>query len=214
MFIELVDILRCPNPHEETWLVLAAHRVGDRDVMEGTLGCPVCAAEYPIIDGVAHFDGGQPRVTSAAVASDEGEALRLAAQLGLAQPRGYAVLLGATAAHGPLVSTLTDVQLLLVDPPAGIGMGLGLSGLTTPANSPMLPLAPASARGIALDADVPPEVIDAAREVLRTGGRLVAPVSVEVPAGFSELARDERVWVAERAAVATSSGIISLTRRR
>lgn len=214
MFIELVDLLRCPNAHEETWLVLAATRVDNRDVMEGTLGCPVCEAEYPIVGGVARFDGGLPRPVDAG-APDEDEALRLAAQLNLTDSRGYALLVGDRAIHGRLVATMTDVQLLLVDPPSGIGMGLGLSGLTTPATSAIFPLAPGSARGIALDASVSPERARAAVATLRTGGRLVAPRLLALPEGVSELAQDDRVWVAERtAAVIATSGIVSLVRRR
>lgn len=213
MFIELVDVLRCPNPHEETWLVLAARRVDDRDVMEGTLGCPVCEAEYPIVDGLAHFDGGSPRLTTVGAPNEE-EALRLAALLDLSDPRGYAVLVGAVAAHGPLVATMSDVQLLLVDPPPGIGMGHGLSGLTTSAHAVTLPVGRGSARGVALDATATPELARAAVDLLRPGGRLVAPSALPVPEVVTELARDDRGWVAERSAVAASPGIISLARRR
>jgi uncharacterized protein YbaR (Trm112 family) len=214
MFIELVDVLRCPKPHEESWLVLAATRVDDRDVMAGTLGCPVCQAEYPIVDGVARFDAGKPRLTSTAAQADEDEALRLAALLNLSDSRGYAVLVGARAAQGPLVASMTDVQLLLIDPPPGIGMGLGVSGLTTPANSPMLPLAEASARGIALDSAANPELARAAVAVLRPGGRLVAAESLPLPEGVNELARDNRLVVAERATVPAASRVIRLERRR
>ena len=41
MFIELIDTLRCPTPHDESWLVLAADRMAARHVVEGTVGCPV-----------------------------------------------------------------------------------------------------------------------------------------------------------------------------
>ena len=52
MFVELVDLLRCPRPHEDTWLVAAAEAMSGRHIVRGTLGCPVCEAEYPIRDGV------------------------------------------------------------------------------------------------------------------------------------------------------------------
>ena len=62
MFIELVDALRCPRPHEESWLVLAASRLEARHVLEGTLGCPVCHAQYPIRDGIVDLrPGGDER---------------------------------------------------------------------------------------------------------------------------------------------------------
>lgn len=211
MFIELVDVLRCPRAHEKIWLVLAARRVDDRDVMEGTLGCPVCKAEYPIVEGVAHFDGGTPRLTAAVPVPAEEDALRLAALLDLADPRGFAVLVGETAAYGPLIATMTDVQLLLVDPPAGIRMGLGLSGLTMPRGAALFPLASGSARAVALDSRAGPEEVDAAVDALRGGGRLVAPTSLQLPDGLTELARDDQVWVAERAA---ASPVVQLSRKR
>jgi hypothetical protein len=193
--------------------VLAASSVDGRDVMEGTLGCPVCAAEYPIVGGIARFDGGRPRLTIGRSPPDEEQALRLAALLGLSDSRGYAVLVGTTAAHAPLITAMTDVQLLLADPPPGIGMGHGLSGLTTSADSAALPLAAASARGIALDASAPAELVRAAVDVLHAGGRLVAPASLPLPEGLTELARDDQAWVAERSTI-TAAGVVRLERRR
>jgi len=52
VFIELVDALRCPRAHEESWLVLAMSRIEGRHIQEGALGCPVCHAEYPIHEGI------------------------------------------------------------------------------------------------------------------------------------------------------------------
>ena len=45
MFVEIIDLLRCPNAHAESWLVAAAARTVGRHIVEGTLGCPVCEAE-------------------------------------------------------------------------------------------------------------------------------------------------------------------------
>jgi len=211
VFIELVDVLRCPNPHEETWLVLAAEQMNERDAIEGTLGCPICHAEYRIVGGVAHFDRGahrQPRSES----HDENEAIRLAALLDLTDARGYAILVGDTGIHAPGLRDHTDVQLLLVNPPPGIAMGGGLSGLTSaPASS--LPLAAASARGIALDAAATPQQLDAALGVVSAGGRIVAPIALPVPRGVTELARDDRHWVAERSSAPIASGFVKLHRR-
>ena len=58
MFIELIDLLRCTKPHDETWLVAAFNTVSNRFVQEGKLGCPTCSAEYWIRDGVGDFSGG------------------------------------------------------------------------------------------------------------------------------------------------------------
>jgi len=210
MFIELVDMLRCPNRHEESWLVLAADRTNGRYVMDGMLGCPICHAEYPIVAGVARF-GGPP--VARTCPPDASESLRLAALLDLSDARGYTILVGATGNHAPGMRELTDVQLLLVDPPAGIEMGNGLSGLTTNQAS-VLPVAAASARAIALDDSATPALLDAALTVLVPGGRLLAPVRLPLPAEVSELARDDRHWLAERLRTPVSSGIVSIDRRR
>lgn len=210
MFIELVGVLRCPNDHSDTWLVLAAEEMEGRDIISGTLGCPICRAEFAIVDGVARF-GDAPRAGPSAEAPDETEALRLAALLDLTDSRGYAILIGNTGRHAPLLRAMTDVQLLLVDPPPTVGMGFGVSGLTT-AGSAALPLAAGSARAIALDDEATPERLAGVLAVLAPGGRLLAPAALALPDGVVELARDDRHWLAEGAAAAP--GIISLSRRR
>ena len=213
MFIELIDVLRCPNAHEESWLVLAAGRIDGRDVMEGVLGCPVCAAEYPIADGVARFEH-EARNDGIAVSPSEEEALRLAALLDLATPRGYAILTASLGVHAPALRALTDVPLLLVNPPPGIEMGNGLSALTIESDWTTLPLAPSSARAIALDDGTTPTQLLAALRVVRPSGRVLAPVTLALSDDAAELARDDRQWLAERRAVARESGIISLERRK
>jgi len=211
MFIELVDVLRCLNAHEETWLVLAAERMKGRHVVDGVLGCPICRAEYPISAGVAHFGRSAPAETPSAP-PDENETVRLAALLDLTDARGCALLVGETGIHAPRLRDFSDVQLLLVDPPPGIEMRDGISGLTTPAG-PALPLAAGSARGVAVDDEIQPERLQSALEVLTAGGRIVAPIALIVPSGATELARDDRHWVAERMPAPRTSGIVSLHRR-
>jgi uncharacterized protein YbaR (Trm112 family) len=213
MFIELADILRCPNPHEETWLVLATSGMDGRNVVHGQLGCPVCHAEFPIESGVARFDRGNRRRTRFYPA-DADEAVRLAALLDLTDARGYVILAGETSNHAPALRELTDVQVLLVDPPAEIEMGAGLSGLTTDRSSPSIPLAGASARAIALDAAASSDQLAGWLRVAAPGARILAPVAVPMPNGLSELARDERHWLAERLATPAPSSIISIARRK
>jgi uncharacterized protein YbaR (Trm112 family) len=213
MFIELIDVIRCPNAHEESWLVLASRRIDGRDVMEGVLGCPVCAAEFPITEGVVRFATEARSEAVAAVANEE-DALRLAALLDLASPGGYAVIMGTLGKDAPYLAALTDVQLLLVNPPPGIGMGAGLSGLTIDPNWTTLPLASSSARAIALGDAMTPDQLPGALDVVRPSGRVLAPIALTRPEGVSELARDDRQWLAERRATPRESGIIPLERRR
>ena len=56
MFVELIELLRCPRPHEEAQLVASASRTEARHIVEGLLGCPVCGAEFRIVNGVVVFD--------------------------------------------------------------------------------------------------------------------------------------------------------------
>src|SRR3989442_2265316 len=48
-------MLRCPEAHEDAFLVLSTGEIVGRMVRSGLLGCPVCQREYPIVKGVAHF---------------------------------------------------------------------------------------------------------------------------------------------------------------
>jgi uncharacterized protein YbaR (Trm112 family) len=205
MFVEIVDALRCPRAHEESWLVLAAAHTEDRHVLEGTLGCPVCHAEYPIHAGIADFSEPAARDQASGAADLTDLTLppadHLAAMLNLGDALGFAVLIGAWSTRAAeLVELLDAPPLLLVDPPTGIAMGHGLSGVRAGAT---LPLATGAARAVATDAVDPARVAEAAR-VTRVGGRVVAPARSLVPAGVRELVRDEVVWVGERLALASA----------
>ena len=196
MFVEIVDALRCPRPHEESWLVLAARRTDDRHVVEGTLGCPVCHAEYQIHDGIADFSGSTAREhTTAATVGALAPADHLAAMLDLGDTLGFVVLIGAWGTRAHALLDLLDVPpLLLVDPPQRVAMGHGLSGIHA---GRTLPLATGAARAVATDGADPASVAEAAR-VTRVGGRVVAPAESQVPQGVRELARDGAVWVGDR----------------
>src|SRR5829696_1093046 len=98
MFIELVDTLRCPNPHEESWLVVSATTLEARHIREGVLGCPVCRAEYPVRGGIADFRTATEHDAATKKSSREMPVLvpaeQLAAMMNLADPLGFAVLTG------------------------------------------------------------------------------------------------------------------------
>lgn len=208
MLIDLVDQLRCPEPHEEIWLVTAAVRTVERDIVDGLLGCPICRAEYPIRDGTAYFVERTPEQVPLASAQRQEEAMRLAAFLDLADPRGYAALVGDWGSQARLVQALTDVHLVLVNPPRDVEMGMGLSGVAV---GDALPFARMSLRAIAFDETAGETLVASALPALRPKGRVVGPVSLPVPAGVTELVRDERVWVGEREAAPTR--LVSLSRR-
>ncbi|MFL5607405.1 MAG: hypothetical protein ACJ8AD_13230 [Gemmatimonadaceae bacterium] len=208
MFIELVDALRCPVPHEESWLVASADRMEARHIVEGTLGCPVCRAEYPIRRGVVDFRREPPRALPPTTTPDAEQAMRLAAFLDLSDATGFAVLVGARGAHAPLVRAQTDTPLVVIDPPENVEGEPGISVLRCDG---ALPLAAGAARGVAID-DATPERVASAVRATRVNGRVVAPASTPLPDGVRELARDRTDWVAERQPVA--SPVIALHVRR
>ena len=208
MFIELVDALRCPVAHEEGWLVAAAIRMEARHIVAGTLGCPVCSAEYAIRDGVVDFRSSRGQRPATAAPHDERVAPRLAAMLNLADSRGFAVLLGAWGSHAAALSAIVETPLILIDPPADIRGSPGISVLRCDRS---VPLAIGAARAMAIDDGNADRVASAVRAT-RAMGRVLAPVSVELPAGVRELARDDAVWVGERASDA--SPLVALHVRR
>lgn len=207
MFIELVDSLRCVEPHEDSWLVLATRRMDGRTVVEGTLGCPVCRRSYAITEGVAYL-GAEPdesprEAPHEPAAPTEDDTMRLAALLDLTSPGGLVVLGGGWARHADALLDLAPVRLLLLDPTAPVARDDRLapdgsvSVLRT--SGGVVPLAAGAARAVALDgATAGVARLEAAARALAPGGRLVAPVDVALPSGVRELARDGELWVAER----------------
>jgi uncharacterized protein YbaR (Trm112 family) len=207
VFVPLVDSLRCPNPHDETWLVASIERADERDVKEGTLGCPSCYAEYPIVDGVVVFDSAATR--SAFIAPSEKDATRIAAALDLTDQRMTALLVGECGAHAPLVRAMSPAQLLLLNPSDGVVSGDGVSIILSSA----VPIAASSMDAVAIDARVSEATVASLRATLRGGRRMLGPASRPVPAFLTELARDADVWVAQLEAGAATSAPVLLSKR-
>jgi len=209
MFVELVELLRCPADHAESQLVAAAARTDDRHIVDGVLGCPVCGAEYPIAAGVARIGEPPPAPAPAPVpapvpAPGDGLALRIAAFLDLTDARGFALLVGAWCGHVDAIQRITETPLVALNPPGpvtGLPAGVVLSSVA--------PFAAGALRAAALDADAPPALHAGVVRAVRAGGRIMAPVDAPVPAGVRELDRDAAHWVGERVA---SPRLVSLER--
>ena len=206
MLVDLLEHLRCPNQHADSWLVATALRTADRHILEGTLGCPVCGAEFAIRDGVASFGPEDPPPSAEAQADIGGETFRLAALLAASDRGGLYVLGGAWGELAHALSDLLDesrrARLMLVSPPRGV---VGWSTLRGAGDT--LPLATGSASGVAIDrASVP--FVQSAVLVLGSKGRLVAPAATPLPAGIMLLARDDRHWVGERESGAVDSPLV------
>jgi uncharacterized protein YbaR (Trm112 family) len=196
--IEFIDLLRCPNSHEETWLVAAFNRMDGRDVREAKLGCPVCNGEYFIRDGVVHFGDG---VTGARPAS--GDPAHIAAFLNLTSPGKTILLAGAYAVHAAAIATIAEARVVSLN----AGHPIQLDQVAEIRSSDRIPLPANSLDGIALDeAHANAAILSEAVRVLRPGGRLLVPVSASLPASGHELGRDSDHIVAEKISEFVSLG--------
>ncbi len=197
VFIELIDLLRCPRQHADTWLVAAFTTITDRFVVTGRLGCPICSANYTIMDRVADLRvNASPEVEnmeSRRGSDSEESVVRAAALLGLTKPNSVVVLAGATATMSQGVSDLGEARVIAVNPGLHISESERVAVILADSR---FPLGPSSIDGIILDDTTASFASDAAR-VLRSGGRLVAPIGTNLPGGFRELARDDKQIVAE-----------------
>lgn len=207
VFLPLVDILRCTRPHADTWLVASIDRAEGRYIVDGTLGCPTCLAEYPVRNGIVFFSAARP--WAAHMRPHETSALRVAAALDLTDARMTAVLHGSWGMQAHLIVGVSPSQLLLLNPPDDVVLGDGVSGIV----SDVVPLSAGSVSAAAIDAPIMPTLLESLRRSLRAGGRLLGPTVLTVPDGFTELARDDDVWVARLDAAITESAPIALTRR-
>ncbi len=208
MFIELVDALRCPNAHEESWMVASSDRMEARHIVTGTVGCPVCSAVFPIREGVVDFRRASAPPVAHRAAGSADEAMRLAALLDLTDAQGFAVLLGEWGNQAHELHGIVDTPLVLVDPPEGI---TGAPGISVIRGDGTIPLAERAARAVAVDAADSARVASAVR-VARAGGRVIAPATASLPDDVTELARDARIWLGERHAA--TSEMVSLHVRR
>lgn len=200
MFIELIDLLRCTRPHEETWLVAAFSTVSNRFVQEGKLGCPICHAGYWIRDGVGDFTGGLSLPASGEERSATGHSREeLATRAGAyldATEAGTTVVLGGLWAYAAQdLSVMSDVRVLGLNAPSDVDESERV-GLLRVASE--IPLAAGSVAGVALDAWFPEGMAESAVRVVRPRGRVVGPVALAVPSGLTVLAHDDKYWVAEK----------------
>jgi hypothetical protein len=200
VFIELIDLLRCIKPHDETWLVAAFNSVSNRFVQEGRLGCPICSTEYWIREGVGDFTGG---VTLAARDNEGGAtghgreelATRAGAYLDATEAGATVVLGGLWSYAAQELSEMSDERVLTLNAPSEVTESERV-GLLRVASE--IPLATGSVLGVALDAWLPEGIAESAVRVVRPSGRVVGPVNLAVPSGLTVLAHDDKYWVAEK----------------
>jgi uncharacterized protein YbaR (Trm112 family) len=201
VFIELIDQLRCINAHEDTWLVAAFATVSNRFVLEGSLGCPSCSAQYPIHEGIAGFSAGLALPSceaERAMASHNREehATRAGAYLEATEP-GATIVLGGIWAHAAEeLSRMAEVRVLALNAPVGVTESERV-GLVRVGSE--IPVAAGSVLGVAFDAWFPAKLVASAVRAVRPGGRIVGPVTIPAPAELHVLAHDDSYWVAQKA---------------
>ena len=201
MFIELIDLLRCVNDHDDTWLVASFKTVANRFVLEASLGCPSCSAQYPVHEGVADFSAGMALPScqaERAAASHRREELatRAGAYLEATEPGATVVLGGVWAYAAQELSELAEVRVLALNAPSEVKESATVALIRVGSE---IPVAPGSVLGVALDAWFPARIVASAMRAVRPGGRIVGPAAIPAPAELQVFAHDDAYWVAQKA---------------
>jgi hypothetical protein len=201
VFIELIDLLRCTRPHDETWLVASFSKVNHRFVEEAKLGCPSCSAEYWIRGGVADFSGEVilPECEDERKAAShrrEELATRAGAYLEATEPGATVVLGGLWAYAAQELSEMAEIRVIAINAPSEVKESETV-GLVRVGSE--IPLAAGSVLGVGLDAWFPANIVESAVRVVRPGGRVVGPAAIKAPSELAILAHDDKYWVAQKA---------------
>ena len=197
MHIELTEMLRCPETHQEEMLVLSTGEMSGRMVRSGLVGCPVCRREFPVVDGVVYFGPGAtlPAPSSQLPAPD---APTIQALLELSGPGGFVVLLGAAARHAVgLAALMSGIHFIGVNAPPELEELPVLSLLCSDRG---VPLRKSIARGAVVGADLAtaPWLSEANRVLLRGRRLVVEAQGVTLPPGVTQLAAADALVVAVR----------------
>ena len=190
MYIELTDHLRCPEDHEESFLVLLPDRVEDRSVRTGQLGCPVCGRTFALVDGVLDVGGAADLPEDDAGPGPDA----LTALVGLGGPGGYLVVVGGPGRDWrELAERNRGVGIVLVNPPAEVRDEPGVSVL----RGGVLPLKSRTMRGAVLGGGYGGDAgwIGEAARVVLPGLRVVGQGPDPAPDRIELMATAGGVWV-------------------
>lgn len=203
MHIELTELLRCPEPHGEAFLVMSTGEMLGRMVRSGILGCPICRREFPIVKGVVEFTGGGRRETGdekapASPLPSLVDAETLQALLDLSGPGGYVVLVGSAARHAVgLAALMGGIHFVGVNAPPEVEELPILSLLQC---DTLIPLRPAVARSVVVGRDTAqsPWLTEAHRVLLRGRRLVIESEDPTAPEGVRRLATGQGLWVGEK----------------
>jgi hypothetical protein len=208
MHIELTEMLRCPEPHREEFLVLSTGEMSGRMVQSGLVGCPVCHKEYEVVNGTVDFGAGAPHPLAPAATPGSAalagavlpapDAPTLQALLDLGGPGGIVVLLGNAARQAEgLAGLMSGIHFVAINPPPDVEELPVMSVLHCGGS---VPLRGSVARGVVIGADHigEPWLTEGHRVLLRGRRYVLESESVELPPGISRLAAGDGVIVGEK----------------
>jgi uncharacterized protein YbaR (Trm112 family) len=201
MFLELAELLACPAEHEPTYCVVTSDEMHERRVVRGAVGCPVCEAEYPVVDGVVQF-GTDPLLGSSSRADDltveeMPQPSDVHSLLGLDGPGGYVILLGSVARMAAELShAMQGIHFVGVNAPPEVAESDILSLLSSERK---IPLRSGSVRGAVVGREYSrePWLTEGARVLLK-GRRLVVVDEDVEPPGVEQMASGHGLWVGQK----------------
>lgn len=224
MLRDLLDVLRCPSGHDESWLVALVTRADGPCIVEADLSCPLCGSTYPVRQGIGWFappqagvdaPAGAPRGTPPSSGSLDGEAL--AAYLGVVDGHEPVALTGHFVQLADDFNVWSSAPLLLLPEPGTEGLFSSTPVRSASAHSALvvgdrLPLGAGTVAAAAVDPwRASPMGLAEFTRVVRPGGRLLAPTDAAVPEGVALLAQDATHWVGE--VRGAPRGLVTLRRR-
>jgi len=209
MHILLTDRITCPRCGPRFGLILLAHEVRDRRVLEGDLGCFNCQEKYPVRGGFGDFRI-PPRTPLPSPSADfetefvDGEEVfRLGAFLGVTEGPGTLLIKGPAARFAAgLAELIGGVEVVGLEPNLiGEKESEGVSRMVADSR---IPFFSGSFRGILLSGETGERDLDEAARVVAPLGRVVV---LEAPPeafrwvealGLKVLLREEGVLVAQQ----------------
>jgi hypothetical protein len=204
----LTDRLTCPRCGPEFGLILLAHRLEDRVVHEGVLGCPNCRDGFPVTGGLGDLRAPPRGDIGTGLAGEPGhvdgdDVARLLAQLGVLGGPGTIALVGepARAASG-VAAALPEIQVVAID--ADLVRWPETERVSRLFASPGLPFYGSMLRAVALDGRLGADWLAEAARVVAPRGRVVVVHADEGVAGrlanlgLREVASDAETVVAAR----------------
>ena len=189
MHIELTDHLRCPESHEEGYLILLPELMEGRRVMAGVLACPTCGWQTSWTNSIPDFGGAwkaddETRVPAEAVPP----------MLGIEGGGGW-IALGASAGRlaDTLAALMPGVGIIAVNPPADVAPTETISII----RGKHWPIKSHALRGLVISEDGEPWRDDAFGSLL-PGRQMIGSGRYPSAKGAEVIAEAGGVWIVKR----------------